>query len=91
MPEEIFENHTDTDLKAEKYLIERLEKMTPGEKLQRMANLCVLARRFLIAGIQSDYPECTTKEELKKRLTARMYGRKTSIKYFAWDPEKEGY
>ena len=81
---------SDTDPATEEFYYQRLRTMSPGEKLRRMSKLSVFARRFVVAEVYAKYPHATA-EEFRKRIVARLYGRETSISYFSWDPDKEGY
>ena len=78
-----------TDANME-YKFARLAEMSSEERLRRFLNLNLATRRFMTAGIQLRYPDCS-QEEMKKRKAALLIGRDYTIRFYAWDPDKEGY
>lgn len=80
----------DTSPEMQDLIDPRLRAMSPEEKLLRCCKLSGAVRLLVLAGIKDRYPECTP-DELRKRFAAVTLGREFSLRYFNWDPDKEGY
>jgi hypothetical protein len=81
---------SDTSPEAQQFLIEGYRRMTPTQKLQRVASLnrqLVVLQKARIRAQYRDIPE----EEMRMRLGALRLGRETMIKVFGWDPEEKGW
>ena len=81
----------DTPADVERILIEGYRRMTPSEKLQRVAELNRLAEAMATARIRRQYGPDISERELRLRLAALRLDRETMIEVFDWDPEVEGY
>jgi hypothetical protein len=81
---------SDTSPEAERILIEGYRRMTPTEKLQRVASLnraVAILQRSRIRAQYGDIPE----DEMRMRLGALRLGRETMMKVFGWDPDEKGW
>jgi len=80
----------DTSPDAEQLVIEEARRMTPWEKLQRVAALNHEAADLEKARIRAQYGEIS-EEEMRLRLGALRPGRETMVKVFGWDPDVWGW
>lgn len=80
----------DTKPKIERMLMDAYRKMTPAEKMARVAQLSQACTDLALAGIRDRYPNAD-ENEVRLRLGALRIDRALMIKAFGWDPEKEGY
>jgi len=80
----------DTDPETERLLIELSRNRPIWKQFRQVGALNRMTRAFAMAGIRQRYPEAT-EEEVRRRLAAVLFDRKTVIKVFGWDPEIEGY
>lgn len=81
---------SDTSPEAQAFVIEGYRRMTPTQKLQRMASLnhaLVMLQRARIRAQYGDIPE----EEMRMRIGALRLGRELMVKAFGWDPEEKGW
>ena len=81
---------SDTSPDAERFLIEGYRRMSPTEKLQRVASLNRALVTLAAARIRADYGDIS-EEEMRLRLGALRLGRETMMKVFGWDPEEKGW
>ena len=81
---------SDTSPEAERFLIEGYRRMTPTQKLQRVASLNRALMTLQKARIRAEYGEIS-EEEMRMRLGALRLGRETMIKVFGWDPDERGW
>ena len=80
----------DTDVDAEKYLMDRLRALPAWRKAQMLSASTRAAYELAMAGLRQRHPDAPA-EELRKRLAALVLGRDAAIELFAWDPEREGW
>ena len=80
----------DTRPEVVEVLLDGYRRMTPAQKLARVADLSRAARRMATARIRAQYPGADD-TEVKLRLGALVLGREVMVRAFAWDPEKEGW
>jgi hypothetical protein len=81
---------SDTSPEAQQVLTEGYRRMTPTQKLQRVASLnraVAILQRARIRARYGDIPE----EEMRMRLGALRLGRETMIRLFGWDPDEKGW
>jgi hypothetical protein len=81
---------SDTSPEAQRFLSEGYRRMTPTQKLQRVASLnraLVMLQRARIRVEYGDIPEA----EMHLRLGALRLGRETMVKVFGWDPDEKGW
>ena len=81
---------SDTSPEAQRIIDEGCRRMTPTQKLQRVASLnraLLMLQRARIRAQYGDIPE----EEMRLRLGALRLGRETMVKVFGWDPDEKGW
>jgi hypothetical protein len=81
---------TDTSPEAARILDEGYRRMTPTQKLQRVASLNRTLVKLASARIRAQYGDIPD-EEMRLRLAALRLGRETMIKMFGWDPVEKGW
>jgi hypothetical protein len=69
-------------------LLDGYRRMTPTEKLARVADLSAAANQMAAARIRTQHPDAD-ESEVRLRLAALVLGRDTMLRVFAWDPAKE--
>ena len=80
----------DTSREVQKILIEGYRKMSPQQKMRRVAELNKTVQQLALARLQKQYGELSEREK-RLRLASLWRGRDTMIRIFKWDPEQEGY
>jgi hypothetical protein len=80
----------DTHPRAVKVMLAGYRNMTASQKVQRVCDLSSTTRQLAAARLRTQYPQATERE-LKLRLAALTLGRKTTMRAFGWDPEREGW
>ena len=80
----------DTSPEARAMMIEAYRRMTPEQKLQRVADLNRAVERMALARIRRQYGPDLDEREERLRLAALRIDRETMIRAFGWDPEIEG-
>lgn len=81
---------TDTSPDAARFLNEAYRKMSPTQKLQRVASLNRTLVQLAKARIRAQYGEIPA-EEMRLRLASLRLGRERMIEMFGWDPEERGW
>jgi hypothetical protein len=81
---------TDTRPEVFALLLEGYRRMTPAQKLARVADLSATSRQMAEARIRKEHPEAGD-SEVRLRLGALVLGRQTMLRVFSWDPAKEGW
>lgn len=81
---------SDTSPDVEEILVAGYRRMTPGQRLDRVADLNRALRELALAGIRQRYGAGLTAEEEKLRLAALSIDRETMIRAFGWDPDEHG-
>jgi hypothetical protein len=81
---------SDTSPEAARFLNEAFRRMTPTQKLQRVAALNRTLVKLSAARIRQQYGDIP-EEEMRLRLAALRLGRETMIKMFGWDPDEKGW
>jgi hypothetical protein len=81
---------SDTSPDAARFLNEGYRRMTPTQKLQRVAALNRTLVKLSEARIRQQYGDIPP-EEMRMRLAALRLGRETMIRMFDWDPEEQGW
>jgi len=77
--------------KWRKILLAGYRRMTPAEKLERVADLNRAVQQMALARIRAQYGPNLSEREERLRLGALWLDRETIIAVFGWDPEVEGY
>jgi hypothetical protein len=81
----------DTPLEVEEILLAAYRRMTPVEKLRRVADLNRAVRQLALARIRQQYGSDLSEREERLRLATLWLDRDTMVRVFGWDPEVEGY
>lgn len=81
---------SDTSPEAARLLNDGYRRMSPTEKLQRVASLNRTLVKLSAARIKAQYGPISD-EEMRLRLAALRLGRDMMIKLFGWDPELRGW
>lgn len=71
-------------------LVEGYRRMTPREKLERVADLNRAVRALALAGIRQRHGTDLAPEEERIRLAALALDRDTLIRVCGWDPDEHG-
>jgi len=80
---------TDTSPEAQRVLIEGWRRMTPTQKLRRVAALNRALVQLAAARIRKQYGD-VPEDEMRLRLAALRLPRETMIRAYGWDPEVKG-
>jgi hypothetical protein len=80
----------DTRPEVVSVLLEGYRRMTPAQKLARVADLTAAARQMAAARIRSQHPGAD-ESEVRLRLAALVLGRQTMRRVFRWDPGEDGW
>lgn len=80
----------DTDPETRRRVIEGLRRMTPAEKLQRVADLNRAVETMALTRIRKWYGPDLSEREERFHLAALRLPRKTMIEVFGWDPDIHG-
>jgi hypothetical protein len=81
---------SDTSPAAAQFLNEGYRRMTPTQKLQRVASLNRTLVKLAAARIRSQYGDMP-EDEMRLRLASLRLGRETMITLFGWDPDEKGW
>ncbi len=81
---------SDTSPEAEAFLLEGYRRMSPADKLRRVASLNRALSQLAAARICAQYGD-VSEEEMRLRRGAFRLGRETMVKVCGWDPEVEGW
>lgn len=81
---------SDTSPEAERVLVEGYRRMSPTQKLRRVASLNRALSTLAAARIRAQYGD-VPEEEMRLRLAALRLGRETMVKAFGWDPDEKGW
>jgi len=71
-------------------LLEGYRRMTPAQKMARVADLSLAARQMAAARIRHQYPGASDRE-VELRVASLVLGRQTMIRAFSWDPDQQGW
>jgi hypothetical protein len=77
---------SDTSPDARRVYLELYRRMSPGERLQRVFELCDFQQSLQIANVRAMHPEAG-EEEIFLRVASRRLGRDLMIKAYGWDPD----
>ncbi len=81
---------TDTHPTVEALIIEGYRRMSPAQKLARVAALTRTVQELALADIRQRHPAASI-EEQSLRLASRWLEPDLMLKAFGWDVEKAGY
>jgi len=80
----------DTSREAEERQFAHWRGMTLPEKARAFTALMGAAQQLALAGIRARHPGADERE-VRLRLMALRLDRETMIRFFDWDPGREGY
>jgi hypothetical protein len=78
----------DTSRAIEERMDAAYRRMSPGEKIARMAALTDLAHAFALARIRAEHADESPREH-RLRLASRWLTREQMIAAFGWDPASQ--
>jgi len=81
----------DTAPEVREMLDEAIRRMSPQEKLQRVADLNQSLAELALARLIRDCGPQMSERERRLRLAALRLPRQTMVEVFDWDPEIHGY
>ncbi len=80
----------DTSQKAEQILVHGYRAMPARRKMRQVVAMTQAVQRMALARLRKQYGNMNEQEE-RLRLAALWLPRKTMVRLFNWDPEKQGY
>ena len=80
----------DTSREAEERQLAHWRALTPAQKARVFSEMMLATQQLARAGIESRHPGAR-EQEIRLRLMALRLDRETMIRFFGWDPEREGY
>lgn len=80
----------DTSREAEERQIAHWRALPDPEKARVLSELTRAAQQLARAGVLARHP-AASEEEIRLRVLALRLDRETMLKFFRWDPEREGY
>jgi hypothetical protein len=80
----------DTSVEIHQRMIEGYRQMTPAQKAKQVTQLTQAVQKLALARIRKQYGDIPEREQ-RLRLASLWLDRETMIKFFDWDPHKEGY
>jgi uncharacterized protein YaeQ len=80
----------DTSREAEERQIAHWRALPDPEKARVLSEMTQAAQQLARAGVIARHPEAND-EEVRIRLLALRLDREVMLKFFGWDPEREGY
>jgi len=69
-------------------LLAGYRRMTPAQKLARVADLSAASRQMAEARIRQQHPGADDRQ-IRLRLASLVLGRETMLRVFSWDPARE--
>ena len=72
-------------------LIKGFRRMSPAEKMQRVASINRALGQLAEARIRQQYGPELPERELRLRLASLRLPREIMVKVFGWDPQHKGY
>ena len=81
----------DTPATIERRLVEGYRRMSPTERIGRVASLNRAVMELARARLRKQYGDSLTERELRLRVAALHLPRETMIRVFEWDPRERGY
>lgn len=81
----------DSNAELEKVQVELYRRMSPRQRLERVAAANRAVRNMARARLLENYGDDLTERELRLRLAALWLEHETMTEVFDWDPEIEGY
>lgn len=81
----------DSDPAAEQVQVELYRRMSPRERLERVAAANRAVREMARKRLRDTYGDDLSEREASLRLAALWLDRETMIEVYGWDPESKGY
>lgn len=81
---------SDTSPAVERMLIEGFRRMSPREKLERVASLNRAVQDLAKARLRATYGPDLSEREMRLRLGALRLSRDVMVEVFGWDPQVHG-
>lgn len=78
--------YQDTDERSLARYNALLARMTPAQRLEMASSLSLSVRTLALAGLRKRHPGAN-EEELRRRLTVRLYGREAGIRLHGVIPD----
>jgi hypothetical protein len=78
--------YQDTDERSRARYNALLTRMTPAQRLELASSLSVSVRTLALAGLRQRHPGAS-EEELRRRLTVRLYGREAGFRLHGSIPD----
>lgn len=80
----------DTDPGVEAMILDGYRRMSPAQKLERVAALTRALDELVLADVRRRHPDANAREQAL-RVASRRLNADTMRRAFGWDPEREGY
>lgn len=81
----------DSEPEVERIQVELYRRMSPRERLERVAAANRAVREMARRRLLKTYGDDLSEREIKLRLASLWLDRETMIEVYGWDPESEGY
>ncbi len=78
--------YEDTDARALARYTALLARLTPAQRFERASALSMAVRTLALAGLRQRHPDASA-EELRCRLSVRLYGREAGIRLHGSIPD----
>jgi hypothetical protein len=80
----------DTHPVVEAMIVDGYRRMSPSQKLGRVAALTRALDELVLADVRRRFPEASEREQAL-RVASRRLDAETMRRAFGWDPDREGY
>jgi uncharacterized protein YaeQ len=80
----------DTSREAEERQIAHWRALPDAEKARVLSEMTRAAQQLARAGVLARHPAAND-DEVRLRVLALRLDRETMVRFFGWDPEREGY
>lgn len=80
----------DTHPAVEAMIVEGYRRMSPAQKLERVAALTRALDELALSDVRRRFPEASEREQAL-RVASRRLDADTMRRAFGWDPDSEGY
>lgn len=80
----------DTHPAVEAMIVDGYRRMSPSQKLGRVAALTRALDELVLADVRRRFPDASEREQAL-RVASRRLDAETMRRAFGWDPDREGY
>lgn len=80
----------DTHPVVEAMIVDGYRRMSPSQKLGRVAALTRALDELVLADVRRRFPDASEREQAL-RVASRRLDAETMRRAFGWDPDREGY